>query len=387
MRIHQDPCETRPPAANPGAAGRAGASCAAAALLLILAGCVNERIRWHEYEQIEQAVAAAQVTSQPALRADFKPYTVARGDVLEVHMMGLEASQTNILRLRVDRDGSVNLPLAGKLPVADQELDRVEQAIVDALVPRYLKNLSVFVDVVSPEGATVLVVGGASKQGLVTLPSNQRDVLHALSAAGVLAIEDVRRVRVRSGRADRAEVEYDLGNPDDIRRAMSAPPLVSGDLITVEPAEASVIYVTGVVNQQGPIAVPRDSTLSLQKAIAAAGGIRDYLTVRDATLVRTLADGRRVRVELPIEKILTGQMDDIELAAGDVLQIPHTFDTLVQEWFVRNVVAGPFSVSLKYDPLAQYNANRAIDADSGSVRDAIRQSLGSTVPGIVVPSP
>jgi len=70
-----------------------------------------------------------------------------------------------------------------------------------------------------------------------------------------------------------------------------------------------------------------------------------------------------------------------------VLSIPYTLDSFAQEWFLRNMMPGPFNVSLHYDPLAQYNAERAIDSSEnyGGVNSAILQSLGSSIPSLFVP--
>jgi hypothetical protein len=97
-------------------------------------------------------------------------------------------------------------------------------------------------------------------------------------------------------------------------------------------------------------------------------------------------DGRQVFVKLELDKILSGAVPDVALHPGDVVHVPTTAGTFAQEWFLRNVLLGPFAVGVHYDPLAQYNANRAIDAaNNDSLEQGLIQSIGSGIPGIFVP--
>ncbi len=180
---------------------------------------------------------------------------------------------------------------------------------------------------------------------------------------------------------------YNLADVNDVRRALLGPTLDSGDVLVVEGQEASAVFVSGIVNTPGPVVVPPHSTLSVQRAIAAAGGIRDLLDPKEATLVRVLPDGQQVQVKLDLGAMLAGNAQDIALRPGDILRIPYTADTFIQEWFFKNMLLGPFSVGVRYDPLSQWNANRAIDAsrEGGTWSNVFRSSLSSSIPYIFAP--
>jgi hypothetical protein len=146
--------------------------------------------------------------------------------------------------------------------------------------------------------------------------------------------------------------------------------------------------VGGLVNRPGPILIPPQSTLSVLRAVTAAGGLREYLRVKDATLVRALPNGEQVHVKLNFDDMLAGRAPDLALRPGDILNIPQTASTLTQEWFLRNMLLGPFNVGLRYDPLAQYNANRVLktQADGGDgLLQGIRTTLGTSLPEAFVP--
>jgi len=89
-------------------------------------------------------------------------------------------------------------------------------------------------------------------------------------------------------------------------------------------------------------------------------------------------------VRINLLDIMEGREPDLALKPGDVLHIPQTLGTLAQEWAWKNLMPGPFNVGLHYDPLAQYNAERALK--NNQTRSSLKDSLGSTLPNLLVPA-
>jgi protein involved in polysaccharide export with SLBB domain len=371
------------------------------AFLLGLSACADKRIspaELLEREQATTAAPAAEIDLAALALTEVHPYQLKSGDVLSIRMFGLgEDRYTPVaLELRVHDDGAIVPPLVGPIQVQGLTLTQVDQALIAAHVPKVVKDLSVFVQLGDAGTTTVLVFGAAANPGLVKLRQNERNILYALAAAGGLGEAaqaqgfsrgTTGRVRYRPINPQRQEVVYDLNDMNGLRSVLQAPPLESGDVLVVEAAETSAVYVDGLVNRPGPIMIPPRSTLSVLRAVMAAGGLRDLLTVRDATLIRTDSSGADVHVKLNLSEMFAGREADIALRPGDILHIPHTVDTYVQDWFFRNMMPGPFNVSLHYDPLAQYNAQRVLQ-DSGSndsLRNSIRATLGSTLPNAFIP--
>jgi hypothetical protein len=50
-----------------------------------------------------------------------------------------------------------------------------------------------------------------------------------------------------------------------------------------------------------------------------------------------MADGRDVYVKLRLNRLATGKDPNIALAAGDILWVPETLGTRVQDWINRNI--------------------------------------------------
>ncbi len=363
-------------------------------LLLVGGACRQDgRITLVELREKERALAEVEpvaVQHEALALTELKPYRVQPGDILEVRLTGLEAERyrPTDLQLRVHGDGSIRLPVVGAIDVAGLTLAEVEEKIIDAHVPSVVKDLAVYAELAAPENTTVMVMGAARQPGLVALEANERNVLYALALASGFNEGASGRVRVKPIRPEREEVVYNLNDINDVRRAMLGPPLESGDVLVVEGAAQSAIYVSGLVTQPGPIPVPPGSELSVLRAIAAAGGTRPYLDIKEASLVRELPSGEQVHVRLELGEMLAGVTPDLALRPGDILQVPHTADTLVQEWVLNNILVGPFSVQLRYDPLQQYNTERALEADNtgSNLSDAIRSSLSTSIPNLLVPT-
>lgn len=329
---------------------------------------------------------------------DTKPYRIQVNDELVLTMTGLQADQYAPVEMVVrvhagemDQVPQISLPVVGVVVLGTTNegmtLGEVEQAILTAHRTIVADQaMSVHARLFGSSDTTVLVFGAAAQPGLIRLRSNERNPLYAVASAGGFQGISSGVVRVKPAQPQREEMVYDFNDINDIRRALLAPPLQTGDTVIVEAGEESAIYVTGLIQRPGPILMPDHSELSVLRAIAAAGGIREYIQVEEATLTRRLSDGEQVMVELNLGEMLAGKAADLALHPGDVLHIPHTVDTVLQQWAIQNILIGPFQLRLSYDPLAQYNAERALRQDNDiSLGDAIRSSLGSSIPSIVVP--
>jgi len=363
---------------------------ALAAVLVFIPGCADTRISLDELNKLE--AEAAQVEPVELKTADLaltevRPYTVGPNDILNITLTGLaEQYAQTMLTLRVHDDGTIMLPMVGKVEVAGLDLKEVEKALYDAHVPKYVKDMSVFVELGGPEETTVVVVGAAGASGPVRLPRNERNVLYALARAAGFSPAGSGRVYIHPARPERPELTYDLTDINDLRRALLAPPLESGDMVVVESAETSAVYVIGLVNAPGPIPVPQKGKLSLVRTVAAAGGLRDFLEPEEATLWRTLPDGQQVRVKLALADVMTGKIPDMDLRPGDILDVPHTAETRFREWFAANIRLGPFGVTAMYDPVADYRARLLRDRDDDSLyRRSLLGTLSTGLADLLIP--
>jgi polysaccharide export outer membrane protein len=360
-----------------------------------LAGCQTEdtRLSWQEVQHLEYELNGASepnaVQVADLAPIETRPLAMQPGDIIQFTLLERNGEHgQSTVRARVHSDGTITLPLPGKIHVADLDLEGVEQAVVEAHVPKYLKRLAVFAELLDSEPTTVIVAGPGGQHGVVELPRNERNVLYALAKAGGIDALSGTRVTVHSNDPERPESDYDLTCVEDIRRALAAAPLQSGDVLSVSAAESSVIYAVGLFNNPGPIPVPRGSELSLMQTVASAGGIVDFLDPPEATLWRRLADGRTVRARIELREILVGRAPDIALRPGDILDIPHSAETRFRQWFSENITIGPFGLTAVWDPMADRRAALLRDDYNDKIyRTLLLDSLQRGFLQIVQPQP
>ncbi|UCG16667.1 MAG: polysaccharide biosynthesis/export family protein [Phycisphaerales bacterium] len=315
-------------------------------LAAVVGGCADHRVSLAEFLALQQEASAPEPAVEPATEAEMVAlleralgrHKVGPSDVLEVTLtVSADAGLMPPVQARVDRNGEISLPVVGAVKVADMELEDVEDAVHQAYVPRVFKEASVFVNLVSADTTEVLVVGAVTEPGLVPLHRNQRNMLFAIVLAGGVSELASGDATLRRTRHPGEAVSFDLMDPEGIRSALALEPLEDGDVITVEAATPNTVFVGGLVNAARPQIYPQGVEMTVLQAIAAAGGLRTDVTPREATLIRRMSDGQDVHVKLDLDRMTTGKDPNLALAAGDILWVPDTVETRVQDWINRNI--------------------------------------------------
>lgn len=316
------------------------------ALIVPMFGCTDHRISLRDFLIIEQKVREANsappdeeaiAAAKELIDRGLGPYKVSTSDVLSVTFSALDDSELMIpQQVRVDRKGEIELPGVGKIDVEESELEDVENKIQDAYVPDIYRDVVVHVTLAETDTTEVLVNGAVTLPGFVSLRRTERNLLYAIVGAGGVSSLASGEVLLRRIRKPTEEVTLDLTKPEGMRAVFALDPLEAGDIITVAAAMSSVIYVGGLVNAPSPQALPAGAHMSVLQAIAASGGLRTDVIPREATLIRRLPDGHDYHVKLDLDRINKAQDPNIMLAAGDILWVPETFETRVEDFINRN---------------------------------------------------
>jgi polysaccharide export outer membrane protein len=115
--------------------------------------------------------------SSPAVSQDYE-YSLGTGDQLRVTVFGHVDLSGDF---EVDSAGRISLPLVGDLLVVNRSLDNVEQLIVSALKPDYLKNPQVSVEIISYR--PFYIIGEIANPGSYPYVGGMR-VINAVAMAG-----------------------------------------------------------------------------------------------------------------------------------------------------------------------------------------------------------
>ena len=315
-------------------------------MALVVAGCQpDHRVSFSQFLEIQRAVPApeARVPGEErpaAIEVDryLRPYTVGPSDVVSVTIVGAgDVAFPQMFQARVDREGTIDLPIAGVVKVADLELQDVEDAIRAAYVPSIFHDAVVHVDLLEVDSTDVLVVGAVTAPGLVPLRRTERSMLHAIVAAGGASLEASGQATLRRIRRPDDEATFNLRDPAELQRALGVAPLEHGDIVYVHAAQPNTVFVGGLVNRIGPQTYPPDTEITILQAVAAAGGLRTDVFPKEGTLVRRMPDGGDMHVKLDLNRLALGQDENIALAAGDILWVPETWETRVLDFINRNM--------------------------------------------------
>jgi len=330
-------------------------------LSLALAGCAaNHEISLDDFLKMQSArvatatdVGEGESEDSPVDRY-LTAYHIGPNDVLEVTLTGLnEPTASSLYRARVGKQGQIDLPLVGVVQVGGMELADAESAIQAAYVPDVVRNardLAVNIKVVTFDQTNVIVTGAALTPGLIPLRRTERNLLYAMAGAGGATGDASGRVTLSRVRRPGERVSFDLTDPAQLAAALEIAPLENGDIVRVEAATPNMVFVGGLVNRPGPQVLPPGARLSMLQLLASAGGLRTDVFPRAGTLLRRMPDGRDVRVKLNLNRIKSGEDENILLAAGDVLWVPETIETRVQDFINKNVfLRAGFSLNYTMD--------------------------------------
>lgn len=245
------------------------------------------------------AQSTTNATAPPSGIADAasSAYVLGRDDVIEVGLLG---RQDFTGRTRVQADGAIQLPLIGKVPVADKTTAEVSEEVRKRLVAGgFFADPVVTVEVVGYASRYVTVLGLVGSPGLIPInrPYRLSEILARVGG-------------VRDGAADYLIVRPDVG----VERRLLIRDLATGDDEQdpfvkagdkIYAPQAEQFYIYGQVNSPGAYAVAND--LSVRMAIARAGGLTTSGSDKKVTVNR---DGKKVKVDL-----------NAKVAPGDVFEV------------------------------------------------------------------
>lgn len=297
---------------------------------------------------------------------------------------GTVVGPTTGLPVRVNSDGTIDLPLIGRLSVAGKSItesvDAIKQAYakkevlkegseritVGLIVPRQRRIVVLREDTPDPGVALVPPIANPEihrgSGEVIDLPVYENDVLHALAATGGLPGTDAARelyvIRREASMNPQAfnvnELEKMCGpgcqsiNPFVVRiplatRACDSLPFSPSDVVLHEGDVVFVprrneYFVSGGLLPGARIALPRDEDIDVIEAIAMASGSAagplglsgavlangrpGY--IREATRVlvlRKLKDGRQLTIRVDLDRAMKDPKERLRILPDDVVMV------------------------------------------------------------------
>ncbi len=118
------------------------------------------------------------------------------------------------------------------------------------------------------------------------------------------------------------EIPYDKLKDGDMQYNIVIRP---GDIIRVPSPVIGNVFVTGAVNRPGTFGLPGERDLTLQRLIAAAGGLNQLAWPERVDLTRMVGDNQQATVRLNIRAIFEGTQPDFYLKPNDLINVGQSF--------------------------------------------------------------
>jgi polysaccharide export outer membrane protein len=325
------------------------------------------------------------------------------GDEVEVLIAaGLNSKDITRLRTTVGRDGSVELPSAGKIQLAGATPESAQAAVLQACHQQGVAQSSVVqVSLVQPRQHRITVTGAVQHPGVYTLPRQSSNLVSALAAAGGLSREAGTVISIHSlknpasgspapmelaagtastaGAASKAGTGSTTGDapatgvapatgsasgdsvqPAIMNQSPAAPPehreihltegspdlvtqeLADGDVVSVERRDAPGIVVTGMVQKPGRYELPIGNDFRVLDAIASAHGVT-YKIIDTVLVCREISgQNNRVLIQVSLRDASRKQSENILLQPGDIVTVESSMKVMMTDgWdFFVNVLLG-----------------------------------------------
>jgi polysaccharide export outer membrane protein len=239
---------------------------------------------------------------------------ISSGDLLEVTVFDTPELSG---RLRVDSDGAVMLPVAGKMPVAGLTADEAAAAIEKKLRSTdIMKDPHVTVLVAEYATQGVTVSGEVKNPGIYPMLGSH-GLMDMLSAAGGVTAQAGSVVSI-THRSDPKHPEI-VKLDDRPGKMVENVDIEPGDIIMV--ARGGVAYAVGDVQHAGGFLIEGRDRVTVLQMLALAGGTTKTSSQNHAHLIRTTQNGRE-DIPVKLKDMMKGKEADIPLQDGDILFVP-----------------------------------------------------------------
>jgi polysaccharide export outer membrane protein len=272
----------------------------------------------------QSPTAAAVASSQPDDR-----YRIGPGDVLDIRIF----NRPNLSRdaVRVEGNGMIRMPLIDTEIQAACKTEGELAAEISRGYIKYYKNPQVDVFIKEYHSKQVAVIGAVNEQSRFELQRRIRllelltyakgpspkagQTINVVHAPPSLACQNPAPVNEESGAAF---VSYKLSQT--MQGLPNANPFIEpGDIITLP--EADQIYVVG--NVFTPLTIPLKEPLTLSRAVAMAGGIKQDSKKDKVRIVRQEpGSATRTEILVDLQAIEKKRADDVALLPNDIIDVP-----------------------------------------------------------------
>jgi len=261
--------------------------------------------------------------AQDAKEAFVRAYRIGPGDLLEIRVFEVKELDQVV---RVSEDGSITLPLLGRVVVEGMTQEGVTKKLTDLLSAKYVKNPQVTIFIKEYKNQQVAVIGAIARAGSYELVG-RKNLLQIISMAGGFSESAGNEVFILregpDGQTSTIAVDLKdlLGNGNQSLNVAIEP----NDVINVPVDKEIRVFVMGRVTRPGAVKSKLSEGITLFQAIADAGGLAEGAKESAITITRKDQAGKERKIKVNLKDIIKGRKKDIVLQEGDVVYVPESF--------------------------------------------------------------
>ncbi len=259
-----------------------------------------------------------------------KAYRIGPGDLLDIKVFELEQLNQTV---RVAEDGSMTLPLLGRVEVEGLTQQGVTNKLTQLLQAKFVKNPQVTIFIKEYKSKQVAVIGAVGKPGNYELVG-RKTLLQMISEAGgltdtaadqIFVLRDAGGGGVSGAGAGTQTIAIDL--KDLMLNANPALniPIEPNDVINIPVDKEIRVFVFGRVTQPGALKFKISENVTLLKAIAQAGGFAEGAKQSGVVITRKDKAGKESKIRVNVKDVISGKKKDLVLIEGDVVFVPESF--------------------------------------------------------------
>ncbi len=247
-------------------------------------------------------------------------YRIGPKDLLIIRVF--QVPELNIT-VRVGEDGTITLPLLGKIPVEGLTRYQLERKISELLSKKYVKNPQVTVFIKEYRSRTALIMGAVRKPGSYEIVGKTTLLQLIAMAGGIIQGAQDRIIVIRNQGKQQKSIIIpieDLLIEGNVRENID---ILPGDVVNIPGQITIEVYVFGQVRNPGVVSLPLGSGTTILQAIARAGGFTERAK-KSSVLIRRREGGKEKIIKVNIKAILKGKAKNIKLKPYDVIYVPES---------------------------------------------------------------
>ena len=261
--------------------------------------------------------------SQQARNEFVRAYKIGPEDLLSISVFEVPELNTKV---RVSQDGTISLPLVGRVDINGLTQEEAADKLKKLLLNGYVKNPQVTVFIDEYKSQQVAIMGAVQNPASYPL-IGRKNLLQMLSAAGGLTDQAGNQAFILREGPDGAPLTIPIDLDDLIvnnNQELNIP-IEPKDTISVPIDREIRVFVSGRVNQAGPVTAKLSRGITLLQAIAGAQGLAQGAKQSAIMIKRVDSKGQEVRFKVNLKDIIKGKKKDIKLQDGDVVHVPESF--------------------------------------------------------------